>query len=93
MRPVRAISTILRATSSAREIVDPEGDLDLGEEGERVFGVGVGVEVALLLAHALHFGDADGFERSTAKRFEDFLDEEGLHDGDDLFHDGAVRGQ
>jgi hypothetical protein len=45
------------------------------------------VEVTLLLAHSFDFLDANRFKRSTAKRVEDSLDEERLHNGDDLFHE------
>ncbi len=90
MRPVRATSTILRATSSARRSSTQTVISTLGRNVQRVFGVGVAVEVALLLAHALHFGHAQRFERSPPQGVENLLDEKRLHDGDDLFHGEAV---
>ena len=52
--------------------------------------VGVAIEIALLFAHALHFHHAEGLERSTTKGVENFLNQKRLHDGDDLFHWGAI---
>ena len=49
------------------------------------------VEVALLLAHALHFADADRLERRPAQGIENLLDEKRLDDGDDLFHGRSIE--
>ena len=65
MRPVRATSTILRTISSARDVVDPESDFDLGQKGQRVFAVAVLVEIALLPAVAFHLAHAHRFQRRT----------------------------
>ena len=86
IRPVRATSTILRTTSSARASSTHSVISTLGRNVCAYSAVGVLVEIALLLAHALHFADAHRFERRAAQGIENLLDEERLHDGDDLFH-------
>ena len=93
MRPVRAASTILRITSSARASSTHAVISTFGRNAWAYSLVGVLVEVALLPAHALHFADVHRLERRPAEAFENPLGEKRLHDGDDLFHGEAVSCQ
>ena len=94
MRPVRAASTILRITSSARASSTHAVISTFGRNAWAYsLRVGVLVEIALLPAHALHFADVDRLERRPAQAFENPLGEKRLHDGDDLFHGKAVSCQ
>ena len=95
IRPVRAASTILRITSSARAssthaVISTFGRNAWAYSLSRIV---VLVEIALLPAHALHLADVHRLERRAAQAFENPLGEKGLHDGDDLFHGRAVSYQ
>ena len=73
MRPVRAISTILRNDLVDSRVVDPQRNLDLGQKGERVLAVAILVQVTLLPAVAFHFADAARLKRRAAQTFEHFF--------------------
>jgi hypothetical protein len=67
-------------------VVDPQRDFDLGQESQRVFAVGVLIEIALLPAVAFDLADAARLEGRPLEPFQHSLGQEGLDDGDDLFH-------
>ena len=67
-------------------VVDPQRDFDLGQESQRVFAVGVLIEVALLPAVAFDLADAASLERRPLEPVQHSLGQKGFDDGDDLFH-------
>ena len=59
-------------------VVDPQRDLDLGQKGQRVFAVGVLVEIALLPAVAFDLAHAARLERRPLESFQTFSARYGL---------------
>jgi len=67
-------------------VFDPELNLDLGEEGQRILAFAILVEVALLPPVALDLADRAGFQRCQPQPLEHPLGEVGLHDRDHFLH-------
>ena len=67
-------------------VFDPQGHLDLRQEGQRVFAIAVLIEIALLPAVTLHLPHAARLERSAAQTLQQLFHQKRFDDGDDLFH-------
>ena len=59
-------------------VVNPQSDLYLGQEGQRVFAVAILVEIAFLPAVAFDLANAAGFERRTVQASRTFSARNGL---------------
>ena len=86
IRPVRAISTIVRTTSSTRRSSTQSVISTLGRKASEYSLPRVFVEIALLPAVALHLADAASLQRRMLQGAEHLLDQVRLDDGNNLFH-------
>ena len=67
-------------------VVGPKLNLNLGQEGKRVFRVTVLVEIAFLPTVPFHFADGQRLDRCPLQAFENLLGQVRLYDGNDLLH-------
>src|SRR6516225_5651804 len=61
-------------------------DLDLGQEGHRIFGAAIELRVALLAPISLHFGSRHSLHADRVESIADIFELEGFDDGDDDLH-------
>ena len=78
IRPVRAMSTILRMISSARASSTHREISTFGQEGQRVLAVAVLVQVALLAAKPFDLADRQGLQGGPAQTLQDLSARNGL---------------
>ncbi len=74
-------------------VIDPKGDFDLGEEGERILGGAVLAEIAFLPPVAFHLADAECFDGGPFEAFEHLFGQVRLDDRDDLLHGCTPEGR
>src|SRR4029079_2370713 len=71
-----------------KAVLDPDLDLELGQEVHGVFGAAIDFGVALLAAEALDLGHGHAVDAERLQRVADLVELEGFDDGDHELHGG-----